>query len=199
MDRFFRSVAFASCGLGLLVTGSGCRMTRPEVPPGRSYSSDGRQRPAIGFSSDAHPVDGAAMTNMVPDSAGASKLASGVPVGAANRPDMSPLLGGGSGQFGPPGTSGRTEGADGEVAASAGRSSQVGDEAVLPAGSPNLPRPSIDPEPRPSAGPSDAAPITLPPDAAPRPEAAAPPSQTIQPDPDTSGRMGATNSFPSPN
>lgn len=190
MDRLTRSLAFS--GIGLLLTASGCKMTRPEVPPGRPYSNDGRQRPAIGFSTDGHPVGGAATTNLVPDSAGSSKLAQGIGTGAT-RPDMSPLLGGVDGSFGPPGTSGRrTPGSNGNGADP--RSSKApGDDSILPAGSPSLPRQSI--EPNPSASPST--PAALPPETEPKPEPAPPSSQTVQPGTDA-GQMGRTSDFPSP-
>ncbi len=186
MDRLTRSLAF--CGIGFLLTASGCKMTRPEVPPGRPYSNDGRQRPAIGFSSDGHPVDGAATTNMMPDSPG-GKLAQGIGTGAT-RPDVSPLLGGAGGSFGPPGTGGR----------STDRASTApGDDSLLPAGSSPSPRPSIEPSPAsPSSSSTTLPSTTLPPDAEPRPELAQPPSQTVQPSTDASGRMGQANDFPSP-
>ena len=193
MDRLTRSLTL--CGFGLLLTASGCRMTRPEVPPGRPYSNDGRQRPAIGFSSDGHPVDGAATTNMVPDSSASSRLGQGIGTGAT-RPDMSPLLGGAGGSFGPPGTSGRPNStAQGDVADRASSSSAPGDDSVLPAGAPSLPRPSI--EPAPSPEPTEV-PATLPPDAVPRPGLEAPASQTVQPTNDGPGQMSRPNNFPSP-
>ena len=183
MDRLTRSLAFCGFGLVLTLTASGCRMTRPEVPPGRPYAKDGRQRQAIDFSSDGHPVNGAATTNMMPDSSG-GKLAQGIGTGAT-RPDVSPLLGGTGGSFGPPGTGGRS---------TARESTAPGDDSLLPAGSAPLPRPSI--EPSPDSSPSS--PTTLPPDAEPKPEIAPPPSQTVQPSPNASSRMGGNNGFPSP-
>ncbi len=45
---------------GLLALGlaaaSGCRSTKSEVPPGRSYSRTGDAPPVVGFSSDPHPA-----------------------------------------------------------------------------------------------------------------------------------------------
>lgn len=45
---------------GLLALGlaaaSGCRSTKSEVPPGRSYSRTGDAPPTVGFSSDPHPA-----------------------------------------------------------------------------------------------------------------------------------------------
>jgi len=197
MDRFSRSIALSACGFGLLLTVAGCRMTRPEVPPGRPYSSDGRQRPAIGFSSEPHPADGSAMTQIIPDSPGGSKLGAGA---RAGRPEPSPLLGGGSAQFGPPGTSGRDESVGGENSATIGRTTSASDEAVLPAGLPDdLSPPSIDPNPRPASDPATA---PSPPDAQPQPQPdpQTPTSQVIGRDPNLSaGRMGRTNDFPSPN
>ncbi len=171
MDRLTRSLAF--CGFGLLLTASGCKMTRPEVPPGRPYAKDGRQRPAIDFSSAGHPVDGSAMTNMVPDSAGASKLGQG--------------LGSGMGRPGAPLIP--------EDVAGVRPDRNPSDGAVLPAGSDPMPRSSNDPNPNPSTTP----PTTLPPDAEPKPEIAPPASQAVVPSMDSPGRMGRANDFPSPN
>ncbi len=199
MDRFSRSIVLSACGFGLLLTVAGCKMTRPEVPPGRSYSSDGRQRPAIGFSSEPHPADGSAMTQIIPDSPGGSKLGAGA---RAGRPEPSPLLGGGSGQFGPPGTSGRDESVGGENGGTIGRTTPASDEAVLPAGLPDLSRTSIDPNPRPASDPATVPSPTPPPDAQPQPQpdSQVPTSQVIGRDPNLApGRMGRTNDFPSPN
>jgi len=54
MDRQTRRLA--GFGLMFVLATSGCRSTRPEVPPGRKYSGDGRQVPSVGFSSDPHPA-----------------------------------------------------------------------------------------------------------------------------------------------
>ena len=198
MDRYSRSVAVLVFGLGPLLSASGCKVARPEVPPGRPYASDGRQRPAIAFSSEPHPVDGSAMTNLMPDSAGASKLAQGVG-SRGDRPDMSPLLGGRPGALGPPGTSGLPDPAaladDGTLKA---RTSPVGDDAVLPAGAPNLGRPTVSPNPYSESNPASppSQPVTnLPTDA----EASVPASQVVQPANDAPGVMGRNNDLPSPN
>jgi hypothetical protein len=60
MDRPTRLMA--GCSLALLIGAAGCRSTRPEVPPGRAYTGDGRQVPtpsvsptSNGFGSEAHP------------------------------------------------------------------------------------------------------------------------------------------------
>ena len=54
MDRL--KFTLAGCGLAALMAASGCRNLRSEVPAGRPYSSDGRQMPSVGFSSDPHPM-----------------------------------------------------------------------------------------------------------------------------------------------
>jgi hypothetical protein len=41
--------------LGFVVTGSGCRSMRNDVPPGKPYSTTGGSPPPIGFNSDPHP------------------------------------------------------------------------------------------------------------------------------------------------
>src|SRR4051812_11307623 len=100
MDRLPRSLA--AYGLGLLLTSSGCRSTRPEVPPGRPFANDGRQRKAIEFSSEGHPVSAAASTNFMPNNVGGSNLASGIGAGTSH-PDPS-ALGVPPGAYGGPGT-----------------------------------------------------------------------------------------------
>ena len=193
MDRLSRSLAL--CGMGVVLTASGCRSARPEVPPGRPYSNDGRRQPAIGFSSDPHPVDGSAMTNIVPDSPGAGRMAQGLNANSS-RPDMSSVLGGdANGSYGPPGTSGRT---DPNVGYAGGmpRESSARDEAILPAGAPDLPRQSIDPNPGGITPPASSS--TLPANVAPQALPAPPASQVVQPELDLPGRMGRGNDLPSP-
>jgi hypothetical protein len=83
MDRLPRLLA--ACGLGLLLTSSGCRSTRNnEVPPGRPYSSDGRQRKPIEFSSEGHPINGATTAVFQPDVTPNMKPGSGVGAGGRN-------------------------------------------------------------------------------------------------------------------
>ncbi|WP_406699486.1 hypothetical protein V5E97_11530 [Singulisphaera sp. Ch08] len=55
MDRL--KLTLAGCGLAALLTASGCRNLRSEVPPGRPFASEGSQ-PSVGFSSDPHPNTG---------------------------------------------------------------------------------------------------------------------------------------------
>ena len=190
MDRVSRSLALG--GLGLLVTLSGCRSTRPEVPPGRPYTNDGRQRPAIGFSNEPHPVDGAALTNIMPDSAGATKLGQGIGVGNG-RPDSPSALGGGLGSNGGLANIGAADANAGVRAAAAGRSAGA-DDSVIPVGAPVMPRPSISPNPAPASSRP-----TLPADAEPLPDLAAPTSQAVQAAPEGAGKMGQATDFPSPN
>ena len=73
MDRLNRTLT--GCGLTLLLAAGGCRSTQPEVPPGRPYTSDGRQVPPIGFSSDPHPMSGPGITAGVPGMAGSAWVA----------------------------------------------------------------------------------------------------------------------------
>ena len=58
MDRLYRN--WAGCGLVLVLVlpGTGCRSTKPEVPPSPTFSNNS-QAP-IGFSQSPNPVDGAA-------------------------------------------------------------------------------------------------------------------------------------------
>jgi hypothetical protein len=71
MDRLNRSRSLTGCGLLLLLAAGGCRSTQPEVPPGRPYTSDGRQAPAVGFSADPHPLNVPGINAGVPGMAAA--------------------------------------------------------------------------------------------------------------------------------
>jgi hypothetical protein len=71
MDRLNRSRSLTGCGLLLLLAAGGCRSTQPEVPPGRPYTSDGRQAPAVGFSTDPHPLNVPGINASVPGMAAA--------------------------------------------------------------------------------------------------------------------------------
>jgi hypothetical protein len=93
MDRLNRTMA--GCGLLLLLAAAGgCRSTRPEVPPGRPYTSDGRQVPPMSFSNDPHPMTGPGIT-----------AGQGTPQYGTPGPATSANLGAPTGnQYGPPGT-----------------------------------------------------------------------------------------------
>jgi hypothetical protein len=98
MDRLNRTVA--GCGLTLvLAAAGGCKSTRPEVPPGRPYTSDGRQVPPIGFSSDPHAMTG---PGIVAGSGASGGPQFGTPGSATSANMGAPTMN----QFGPPGTSG---------------------------------------------------------------------------------------------
>lgn len=90
------------------VTATGCKSTRPEVPPGRPYTADGRQKPAVGFSTEPRPLT----TDPTATPTGIGRGS-----GLANRSEASPLglppgLQGNNfgtpsgGTYGPPGTAG---------------------------------------------------------------------------------------------
>ena len=69
MDRRKRTwMAASGCGLVLMLATTGCKSTQNKVPPGRAYSSDGKQEPAIGFSSGPHPANNAG-NDMCPSAA----------------------------------------------------------------------------------------------------------------------------------
>ena len=68
MDRLDRN-AVALLGLIVLGLGTGCRSTKPEVPPGRGFTNDGRQIPPVGFSTDPQVPAGALATTPQPGSA----------------------------------------------------------------------------------------------------------------------------------
>ncbi len=95
-------------GLSLLSAATGCKNTRPEVPPGRPYTPDGRQKPAVGFSTDPRPLT--TDPNVGPGGIGRG-------AGLADRSEANPLgmppgAGGtnygipANGSFGPAGTAG---------------------------------------------------------------------------------------------
>jgi hypothetical protein len=130
MDRL--KITLAACGLGLLLTSSGCRSTRNEVPPGRPFARDGVQRKAIEFSSGGHPVNGAATANLGP--------ANSTQPGGFGKPNPASLGLPGS-SFGPPGTSG----ADPNMLQASSNSSMPGPS--MPA--PSLPAPTIPSGPAP--------------------------------------------------
>ncbi|SIN74495.1 hypothetical protein SAMN05444166_0594 [Singulisphaera sp. GP187] len=95
MDRL--KLTLAGCGLAAVLTVSGCRNLRSEVPPGRPFGSPASQ-PSVGFSSDPHPNTGLGL------GAGAGAGSGNLPGG----PGMGPGLPQDSaGQFGtpPPGAS----------------------------------------------------------------------------------------------
>jgi hypothetical protein len=98
MDRLNRILT--GCGLTLMLAAGGCRSTQPEVPPGRPYSSDGRQAPPIGFSSDPHPMSGPGIVAGgpgMPGAPGSPQLGTPGPAATAN-------YGAPTGnQYGPPG------------------------------------------------------------------------------------------------
>jgi hypothetical protein len=58
MDRLYRTLAGCGLVLTLVLPGSGCRSTKPEVPPSPTFSGNG-QAP-VGFSQSPNPIDGAA-------------------------------------------------------------------------------------------------------------------------------------------
>ena len=65
MDRPRKTLVV--CALGLFSLASGCRSIRNEVPPARPYTNDGRQRKPIDFSSEGHPINGAATAVLQPN------------------------------------------------------------------------------------------------------------------------------------
>ena len=145
MDRLNRTMT--GCGLLLLLaTTGGCRSTRSEVPPGRPYTSDGRQVPPINFSNDPHPTTGPGLVN----APGAPQF--GTP-SSANSANMGAPTGN---QYGPPGTAlGGMQTPQG-----AGFSSGGTEASSMPA--PGLGAPSVGQGPAPAQGaiPGSAAPYS---------------------------------------
>src|SRR5512135_389761 len=103
MDRLNRTLAGSGLALLVAATGSGCRSTQSQVPPGRPYTNDGRQGAPVGFSTEPHPMSGAASTPVAPYGGGApgatGQLGTPAPGAAAG-------LGAPTGHlYGPPGSS----------------------------------------------------------------------------------------------
>jgi hypothetical protein len=96
MDRLTQTLA--GSGLLLLALASGCRSMRDEVPPGRGYRNDGRQEPAVGFSTRPHDAPPTAFGGKVGGAQG--NIA---PMQPPSTPDT---YGTTNNKFGPPGTSG---------------------------------------------------------------------------------------------
>ena len=57
MDRHSRVLAGGCLVtlMGIVLTASGCRTARNDVPPGKPYSTTGGGPPPVGFNSDPHP------------------------------------------------------------------------------------------------------------------------------------------------
>jgi len=60
MDRHSRALAGGCLALvvGTIVSASGCRSMRNDVPPGKPYSTTGGTPPTVGFSNDPRPNTG---------------------------------------------------------------------------------------------------------------------------------------------
>jgi hypothetical protein len=186
MDRLPRPrVAFGLC---LLLSAAGCKSTRPEVPPGRPFTKDGQQRQAISFSSDPHPANGAASTNIMPENVGGTNLAAGIGSRGA-RPDGS-AFGAPPAAYGPPGTSGSNQPPNLNDPAMTRASN--GPSPMPPAGMPPLGMPPLDP---PQSGASAAPDL----DARPSQATRGVPNQVIQAPMDKPGTMGTPDQMPSPN
>lgn len=98
-------------GLFAISMAAGCKSTRPEVPPGRPYTPDGRQKPAVGFSTEPRPLttDPTATPTGIGRGAGLANRSEGSPLG------LPPGMQGNNfgtppgGNFGPPGTAGLSQ------------------------------------------------------------------------------------------
>lgn len=184
MDRPVRvSVA---CGFGLLLTLSGCRTPRAEVPPGRPFTKDGAQQKAIEFSSEGHPANGAATANFMPNNLGGSNLGAGIGAGES-RPNPS-AFGAPGGAYGGPGTAGLAQ-PPGVSDPNASRAS------TAPGAMPPLDSPPLDSAPAgmpPVGAPPGPDLNVTPPSRSTRPM----PSQTVQPSIDTPGQVGTPDQSP---
>ena len=188
MDRLPRP--FVACGLGLLLAATGCKATRPEVPPGRPFANDGQQRKAIEFSSDGHPTSAAASNNFMPNNLGGSNLASGIGSGGT-RPDGA-AFSGIPGAYGAPGTAGMAQ-PPGLNDPAATRAS--GSPAEIPSsGLPKMDPPPVVAPPTPPAAPSPGPDLGVSPSREARPV----PNQVIQGPMTAPGTMGTPDQMPSP-
>jgi hypothetical protein len=184
MDRFARP--FLVCGLGLFLASSGCRSTKPEVPPGRPFAKDGQQRQAIQFSSEAHPPTAQGSAPYMPANLGGSNIAAGIGT-PGGRPDgMS--YGGPEAAYGPPGSAGAQPsptslGDPSTIRASTNPSASIPLTGTPPPGAPPL---NLPPLGSPSGG---SAPSTLP-DLNVTPPREAPPVGS-QANPDSNDKPGA--------
>lgn len=140
MDRLDRTLI--GCGLWLVVAAVGCRSTKPEVPPGRPYTSDGRQVPPIEFSSDPRGTSGPG-TSMLPGAPGSSQYGTPSPATAGN-------YGAPTGNaYGPPGTS---IGSD-PMPAGAGYPGAGSEPTSMPSSGLGAPSVGASPMPMPTPGP----------------------------------------------
>jgi hypothetical protein len=142
MDRLNRTMA--GCGLSLLlVSAGGCRSTRHEVPPGRPYTSDGRQAPPINFSNDPHPMTGPGIANGMGAPGGPQY---GTPSSAMSSNHGAPT----GNQYGPPGTAM----GGGQMPSGPGFSSSGTEPTSMPPA--GLGAPSVGQETGPTSAPSSA-------------------------------------------
>jgi hypothetical protein len=179
MDRLPRSVI--ACGLGLLLAATGCRSTRVEVPPGRPFTKDGQQRPAIEFSSGGHPVSAAASANFTPNgNLGGSNMAAGI--GSSTVRPEGANFGAPPGAYGPPGTAGMAQPGTSDPSTSRASTAPM---AMPPAGMPPLDSPPAT-MPDLNVGPP------------PRLEGSEAPNPVVVPPADKPGTMGAPDQMPSP-
>jgi hypothetical protein len=111
MDRHSRVLAGGCLAVivGTILTVSGCRSMRNDVPPGKPYSTTGGNPPPVGFNSDPHPNTsvGAGLYGnpMTPGSASADAGPAGAPTQFGTpAPGVSPYGAPAQGRYGPLGT-----------------------------------------------------------------------------------------------
>jgi len=112
MDRLICRLTGGTLAVMLFSGFAGCRSMRPEVPPSRPYTSDGKQVPPIEFSSAPNPASAMNGFNLPNPSGSPGSAKYGIPSpGASNLygaptnnaygpPVTSPTLGVGSGPSG---------------------------------------------------------------------------------------------------
>jgi hypothetical protein len=106
MDRLSRRIVGGcfALALGFVVTASGCRSMRNDVPKGKQFSTNGSS-PAVGFNSDPHPSTSVGQYPGYPSDPNAAGGA-GQPQFGTPTPNTSPLGMPTNNRYGAPGTAG---------------------------------------------------------------------------------------------
>ena len=108
MDRLIRVITggFLTLSLGIVITASGCRSMRNDVPKGKQFSTNGNP-PAVGFNSDAHPNTSIGNGMYQGNGSDPNAMGSGAgPQFGTPTPGMSPSGLPTANRYSPPGTAG---------------------------------------------------------------------------------------------
>jgi hypothetical protein len=108
MDRLSRVIAGGclTLALSMVITASGCRSMKNDVPKGKQFSTNGNP-PAVGFNSDAHPNTSIGNGMYPGNGSDPNAMGSGAqPQFGTPANGLSPLGTPTSGRYGAPGTAG---------------------------------------------------------------------------------------------